>query len=54
MGLVMLSTNHWPTLRGNAELILDVVSRLEPNGYAYVECGGAPPKQRRSKSSPIP
>jgi hypothetical protein len=45
--LVVLSTNHWPTLRGNADRILQAIDRLEPTGYAYVACG-LPPKRRRS------
>jgi len=47
VGLVVLSTNHWPTLRGNADRILQAIDRLEPTGYAYVACG-LPPKRRRS------
>jgi hypothetical protein len=43
VGVIVLSTNHWPTLRGNADRILQTIDRLEP---AYVTCG-LPPRRRR-------
>jgi hypothetical protein len=46
IGLVVLSTNHWPTLRSNADRILQAVNSLQPAGYAYVACD-LPPKRRR-------
>jgi hypothetical protein len=46
IGLVVLSTNHWPTLREAADRILQAIDRLGPAGYAYVACG-LPPKRRR-------
>jgi hypothetical protein len=36
VGLIVLSTNHWPTLRENADRILQIIDGLEPAGYAYV------------------
>jgi hypothetical protein len=33
IGLVVLSTNHWPTLRARAGFILDAVIKIEPKGY---------------------
>jgi hypothetical protein len=53
VGLIVLSTNHWPTLRGNADRILQTTDRLEPAGYAYVACG-LPPKRRRPVPRPKP
>jgi hypothetical protein len=49
VGLVVLSTNHWPTLRGNADRILRAIEHLGLAGYAYVACG-LPPRRRR----PVP
>jgi hypothetical protein len=46
VGVIVLSTNHWPTLRGNADRIWQTIDRLEPAGYAYVACG-LPPRRRR-------
>ncbi len=46
LGLVVLSTNHWATLRGNPASILDALDRLEPAGYRYVECGSTPKRRR--------
>jgi len=38
IGLIVLSTNHWPTIRANAALILDAVSTLPPSGLKLVKC----------------
>jgi hypothetical protein len=38
IGLIVLSTNHWPTLRPNAPLILQKVNELPLFGYSYVDC----------------
>ncbi len=46
IGLIVLSTNHWPTLRANSDRIVQAVDHLPPAGYAFVECG-LQPKRRR-------
>jgi hypothetical protein len=46
IGLVVLSTNYWPTLRTGAELMLNAVSALKPKGYVFVECGRQPKRRR--------
>jgi hypothetical protein len=53
IGLVVLSTNHWPTLRTGAGLILDAVNHLKRNGYTYVEAVYHPGASRTS-SKPRP
>ncbi len=51
IGLLVLSTNHWPTLRANAGAIREAVGRLEPIGYSYLECS-LPPRRRRQADLP--
>ena len=36
ISLVVLSTNHWRTIRDNAEPILQAVSSIEPGSYQEV------------------
>ncbi len=38
IGLIVLSTNHWPTSRSNAALILREANKLPADGYSYVDC----------------
>ncbi len=38
IGLIVLSTNHWPTLRANAALILEAVNAISPSGFESVDC----------------
>jgi len=38
IGLIELSTNHWPTIRANAAKILDAINTLPPLGDKVVHC----------------
>ncbi len=37
IGLVVLGTNHWPTLRSNAEAVVEAVANLPSGGFCTVE-----------------
>ncbi len=37
IGLVVLRTNHWPTLQRNAERIVKAIMSLPPAGYCVTE-----------------
>ena len=37
IGLVVLRTNHWPTLQRNAERIVKAIMSLPPAGYCVIE-----------------
>jgi len=37
IGLVVLSTNHWPTIRTDVARVLQAVAALEPFGFAFVD-----------------
>ena len=47
VGLIVLSTNHWATLRPRVDRIALAIAALEPNGYAYVDCGLTPKRRSR-------
>jgi hypothetical protein len=46
IGLFVLSTNHWETLRTASRAIVEAVEQVSPTGYVHVECG-KPPKRVR-------
>jgi hypothetical protein len=37
IGLVVLGTNRWPTLRRNVELVVEALASLLPGGFCIVE-----------------
>ena len=39
IALLVLSTNHWATLRASASNIIQAVERIGDAGYEFVECG---------------
>ena len=47
LSLVVLSTNHWPTLRGSIGLIVETLGLVTPGSYHEVTVG-QPPRRRRS------
>jgi hypothetical protein len=49
LGLVVLSTNHWPTLETGADLVLQVLQSLRAVGAGYIEVSLPRPKLRRKK-----
>ncbi len=36
IGLIVLSTNHWPTLRGNVERIASAIEGLDKGGFYFL------------------
>ncbi len=51
IGLLVLSTNHWPTVRAGAGAIVEAMERLEARGYRYLDCG-LPPRRRGQADLP--
>jgi hypothetical protein len=37
IGILLLSTNHWPTLKQHATLVQAALDKLQPNQFARVE-----------------
>ena len=37
IGILLLSTNHWPTLKQHAPLVQTALDKLQPNEFARVE-----------------
>jgi hypothetical protein len=47
IALVVLTTNHWDTIRANAEAIIPAVDAATPGSYRTVQLP-KPPRRRRS------
>jgi hypothetical protein len=48
---LLLSRNHWPTLKSNAQKIAQAVDRCQPGTVVRVECGRFVPRRFR-RSAP--
>lgn len=51
LGIVVLSTNHWATLRASAAMIAASIDACAPSGFVVVTCG-LPPKKRNPPPFP--
>ena len=47
-GMLVLSTNHWPTLKAHLEKIVQAVNDCEPGTITYVDCGHFVPRRFRN------
>jgi hypothetical protein len=36
IALIVLDTNHWPTIRDNLQVLVDAIARIQPGGYIPV------------------
>jgi predicted nuclease of predicted toxin-antitoxin system len=50
LAVIILSTNHWPTLQRGSPAILRALQRARPGSYHQVDVG----RFRRSRSGPPP
>jgi hypothetical protein len=51
IAIIVLSTNHWPTVRAQQELVVDAVKAAFAGGYAEVALSPPPLIRRRSRRS---
>lgn len=46
-GILVLSTNHWPSMQPYLEIVVKAVERSQPGTLAKVECGRFVPRKFR-------
>jgi hypothetical protein len=51
LALIVLTTNHWPTIQGGAQAVLTAVTRAQPGSYTSIPFD-RPPLRRRSRTPP--
>lgn len=49
-GILVLSTNHWPTVSRHTEAVADAVNTIIPGQVIEVDCGYYPPSKMHPSS----
>ena len=50
-GILVLSTNHWPSMRPYIEKVVEAVEGCQPGAVAKIECGRFVPRKFRTPSA---
>ena len=48
--MLVLSTNHWPTVKKNAQAVRDALEAIAPREIVFVDCGLFTPMRKRDRS----
>jgi hypothetical protein len=52
--ILLLSTNHWPSIRPHVSKISEVLHTCEPGSVTKVDCGAFTPRRMMKPKSPSP
>jgi hypothetical protein len=50
IALVVLDTNHWPTIRDNLSVLVDAIARIQPGDYRHVSLPVPIRRPRRTRT----
>jgi len=54
IAIVVLQTNHWPTIRGSIQAVIEAVGQIEVGAYIHVALPGRRRRGRYSKPDDAP